>query len=493
MYYRLKEPWAFRGWKKIPFGICAMSGKMKHNHPLLMKKEPFLELLSCNGEEDIDISTFSDEGRKIITEMLKQDILEKSEKPLPPLSSYQRYHVYPARYIRSVHWSITGKCNFNCRHCLVSAPDSHHPQLPLDDCLHIVDEIAKCGIKRVDITGGEPLVRRDFEEIVKALTAHNIDNGVIFTNASLLTADTLDMLERNKQHPVFQLSFDGLGHHDWLRGVPGAEKQADAAFRLLKERKFIVNTAMCIHKENCNSLRDTVNYLAGLNVDNLRVNSPQSMGVWKQYSDKYALSEDEVWELYREYIPHFFEDGMPIGVELDGYFRCDKGKTDYKISYVHHAKSDEDWSSYRYCETTRYNMYIGPDGRLAPCMGFSDTALKEKFPSVLEHPLGELTLDSYYHDLVETRVSDLLEKNPECAKCEFLPKCCGGCMVESMTDDGDYLVPDARCCRFHKHIGEDAVRKVADEAIRKYCGESVADEQQSSDTKNADNDDHYCP
>ena len=335
-----------------------------------------------------------------------------------------------------------------------------------------MDEIAKCGVNRVDVTGGEPLVRWDFEEIVKALSERNIDIGVLFTNASLLTKDTLDMLEKHHQHPVFQLSFDGLGHHDWLRGVPGAEKQADEAFRLLKERGYTVNAAMCIHRENQSCLRSTANYLAEMNVQNLRVNAPQSLGLWKQYAEAYALTEDEVWDAYRGFIPHFFEDGMPIGVELDGYFRCEKGKTDYKVSYVHHAKDDADWSRYPYCESVRYHVYIGPEGRLAPCMGFSDTALKGKFPSVLEHPLGELTLNSFYHDVVETKVSDLLAKNPDCAACEYLPKCCGGCMVEGITEEGNYLVPDGRCCYFHKHIGEAAVRAVADAAIQEYCGEN---------------------
>lgn len=105
-------------------------------------------------------------------------------------------------------------------------------------------------------------------------------------------------------------------------------------------------------------------------------------------------------------------------------------------------------------------------------MGFSDTALKDKFPSVLKEHLGDLSLNGYYHDLVETRVSDLLEKNPGCAFCEFLPRCCGGCMIEGITDDGDFLVPDARCCYFHKHIGESAVRAVADAAIEKYCSKT---------------------
>ena len=62
-------------------------------------------------------------------------------------------------------------------------------------------------------------------------------------------------------------------------------------------------------------------------------------------------------------------------------------------------------------------------------------------------------------------MSDFLAKNPECAECEYLTRCCGGCMVQDITDDGDYLTPDKRNCYFHKHIGEAAVREAADAAI----------------------------
>ena len=135
----------------------------------------------------------------------------------------------------------TRKCNYRCRHCLVSAPNAHHPQLPLQDCLHIIREIAVCGINRVDITGGEPFLRSDFEEIVKELSSFNIDIGTVFTNASLLTEDVLQMLKKYHQYPAFQLSFDGLGHHDWLRGVEGTELEADKAFRLLQKHELQPN------------------------------------------------------------------------------------------------------------------------------------------------------------------------------------------------------------------------------------------------------------
>lgn len=461
MYFRLKKPWAFRGWKLTPYAVQAQYGSDKHKRPVFFEKQVFLDLLNCNGEEDVDPSAFSPKGQQVVKELLAHDMLEQSEDPLGAMESWQRYHIFPARYMESVHWSITGKCNFQCRHCLVSAPDAIQPQLSFDKCTYIIHEIAKCGIRRVDITGGEPLVRTDFEEIVKELSRYGIDIGTLFTNASLLTEDTLQMMHRYHQNPVIQLSFDGLGHHDWLRGVSGAEAMADSAFRLLQKYDFSVSAAMCIHKQNKDSLRATADYLAGLGVKALRLNAPQALGRWKQYAEEYALSEDEVWEIYRKYIPDYFADGMPLDIELDGYFRCKKGETDYKIGFVHHAAPDSDWRKIPLCESIRCNMYIGPDGRVAPCMGFSDTAIAEKFPSVLEVPLGKLTLEGYYHDVVYTSVADYLEKNPECAACEYLPKCCGGCMLQDITDDGDYLVPDSRTCYFHKHIGEEAVREVA--------------------------------
>ena len=472
MYYRLKEPWAFRGWKKLPFALCAMQGEHRHDEPMFMEKEPFLELLSCNGEEDVDIAALSEATRRIITGLVEGGVLEQSDTPLPPLAAFQHYHIYPSKRLRSAHWSITGKCNYNCRHCLLSASDVSQPQLSLEECLHIVDEIAICGINRVDITGGEPLLRQDFEQIVQSLSKHGIPIGVLFTNGSLVTADTLDMLERNHQHPAFQISFDGLGYHDWLRNVPGSEKRADKAFRLIKERGFQAYAAMCIHKKNKDSLRDTVNYLAGVGVEKIKVNAPQYLGTWKEYAGEYALSDDEIWEVYREYIPYYFSDGMPVTIELDGYFHCEKGKKDYKIPFVHKGAKAEDLSECPYCESVCYNIYITSDGRLTPCMGFSETALKDRFPSILEHPLADLTLDSYWNDVVQTKVSELVRKNPECAACAYLTECRGGCMVDGITDEGDYLVPDPHCCYFHRHIGETSVRDIADAAIVKSSNNS---------------------
>lgn len=112
MYYRFKAPWAFRGWKKTPYALQTQYGPESLKRPFFTK-EVFLELLDCNGEEDVELSALSRESQQIIREYMEHGYLDQSESPMEPMESWQCYHVYPSRYVESVHWSITGKCNFN--------------------------------------------------------------------------------------------------------------------------------------------------------------------------------------------------------------------------------------------------------------------------------------------------------------------------------------------------------------------------------------------
>ena len=64
------------------------------------------------------------------------------------------------------------RCNFRCRHCYMSAPHAKLGELSHDVLMQVVEQIAACGIPAVSLTGGEPLLRKVFFEIVDALRAH---------------------------------------------------------------------------------------------------------------------------------------------------------------------------------------------------------------------------------------------------------------------------------------------------------------------------------
>ena len=68
--------------------------------------------------------------------------------------------------------SITGRCNYRCKHCYLSAPSAKLGELPHETMLEIIEQLAACGVQQVSLTGGEPLVRGDWWQLVDALTRH---------------------------------------------------------------------------------------------------------------------------------------------------------------------------------------------------------------------------------------------------------------------------------------------------------------------------------
>ena len=46
------------------------------------------------------------------------------------------------RFVRTAHWSITGKCNYRCRHCYMSAPDAKLGEIDHDTMMDLARQIA---------------------------------------------------------------------------------------------------------------------------------------------------------------------------------------------------------------------------------------------------------------------------------------------------------------------------------------------------------------
>jgi len=94
------------------------------------------------------------------------------------------------RRIEYLRISVTDKCNLRCVYCM---PEQGLPWLNRSDILSyeeiaaIVRELAALGLRRVRLTGGEPLVRRDLPELVRQLAAvPHIADLALSTNAVLL-------------------------------------------------------------------------------------------------------------------------------------------------------------------------------------------------------------------------------------------------------------------------------------------------------------------
>lgn len=85
---------------------------------------------------------------------------------------------------------ITARCNNNCRHCYINLPPDDgaalHDELTLDEISQIADQAVSLGSLWCLITGGEPLLRKDFPELYRLLKSKGLLVSV-FTNACLVT------------------------------------------------------------------------------------------------------------------------------------------------------------------------------------------------------------------------------------------------------------------------------------------------------------------
>ena len=458
---RLKERFELRGWKKLPYALV----DRRALSPKFLRRDEMDALRLCNGRVDLDMGIIPAVTREQALRFERLGVVERCE-PGTVLAPGQEYRLYPSRYIRTAHWSVTGRCNYRCRHCYMSAPDAKLGELDHESVMGIVQQLGECGVRSVTLTGGEPLVRRDFLEIVDALLERGIMIPTIYSNGRLVTDELLDALEARGIRPEFNMSYDGPDYHDWLRGVPGAEGYTEAAFLRCRERGFPTGAEMCIFGDNKNSLRESVRRLANWGCRSLKVNPVGNVGAWKEGGYGQAIGMEELFGLYLDYIPQYYEDGMPLTIQMGGlFYPSPKRPGRYDIPLMRPCGEPE---TSCICGHARQVMYISAEGRALPCMALSGMELQNEFPLITELGLAKCLDDSRYMRFIDTRVSEYMEHNPACAECEYSHICAGGCRASALESDPEALFgPDPYACSLFRGGWALRIRAAAEGAISK--------------------------
>lgn len=94
------------------------------------------------------------------------------------------------RTIDYLRLSVTDLCNYRCRYCMPLegvAKRDHRDMLSLEELAEIAEACVRCGVKKIRLTGGEPLVRRGIVELCRQLRAiPGLEELCLTTNGSLL-------------------------------------------------------------------------------------------------------------------------------------------------------------------------------------------------------------------------------------------------------------------------------------------------------------------
>lgn len=451
MKYILNEPYTLRGWRGIPHTLC----KFGTTSPIMLNRDDFMFLLTCNGEVEVS----SEENAQ---EYIENGVIREAKEG-ETIKIWQKYKHYDNKYFNAVSFAPTLRCNYKCRHCF-NAKDESKPtaELTFDECMQIYDEMQECGIGTIRYTGGEPFMHPQFLELVLNAHRRGIFVNEILSNGALITREALEAIRneppaetefgrQTSLFPLIMISFDGVGKHDWLRDTPGAEEKAIAAIKLAKEYGFNVSVHVCIHKGNVDNLIETARFLDSLGVNVMRVIRVSEAPRWVQTSSEYNLPPEEYFEKMVDFFKEYHDEGLRPMLELWGVFRYFP-MYDGRLDWMPQETDMETLMKMPVCGSTRDHLHIAADKMVFPCNIMSGVmrALGEDTPKVIEMPLKDIIENSTCMNLTCSTFKDMCESDSGCAKCEYLTKCQGGCRAVGYATTGSFFGQDYMRCILYK-------------------------------------------
>lgn len=157
-----------------------------------------------------------------------------------------------------VAWEITRACALACQHCRAEAQPRRHPdELPTEQGLALIDQIAEMGVPLVVLTGGDPMLRRDLPSLISHARSRDLQ---VALSPSATPRITKARLEECREAGVgrVSISLDGstADTQDAFRGFPGVFDRTVETLELLRELGLTVqiNTTVC--RQNLDDLPD---------------------------------------------------------------------------------------------------------------------------------------------------------------------------------------------------------------------------------------------
>ncbi len=101
------------------------------------------------------------------------------------------------RPLSNLRLSVTDRCNLRCAYCMPEATYTWLPNpeiLSFEEIETLVDRFVSLGVRKLRLTGGEPLVRRELPTLIARLAKKPIDDLAMTTNGVLLTEHLADLV-----------------------------------------------------------------------------------------------------------------------------------------------------------------------------------------------------------------------------------------------------------------------------------------------------------
>lgn len=334
---------------------------------------------------------------------------------------------------------LSHRCPLQCPYC--SNPvelERAANELDTEGWHRVLDEAAEMGIHQVHFSGGEPLVRKDLEELVKhaadiGLYTNLITSGVMFTEARVN-----GLAELGLEHVQISFQDSDAANADRIGNFKNGHSKKVAAAKWIGEAGMSLTVNAVTHRQNLDHLEDIIDMSVELGAQRLEVAQVQYYG-WALKNR--AAFMPTVQQL--EWATKVVEEARE---RLKGVLVIDYVIPDY---YARRPKVCMGGWGRRF-------LNINPAGKVLPCHA-AESIPNMRFDSVTEHSLAWIWENSEAFN--KFRGTDWM---PEpCRSCDRKEIDWGGCRCQAMALTGDAANTDPACelSPYHEEIFGLAMRE----------------------------------
>ena len=317
---------------------------------------------------------------------------------------------------------LTYRCPLHCPYC--SNPlelSRYRHELDTVTWQRVLAEAAGLGVVQVHFSGGEPLVRRDLDELVGRARQLDLYSN-LSTGATLADEATLRRLkEAGLDALQISLLDSRPDSNDWLAGAPSFDKK-HRAIEVAKRLEFPVTLNVVLHRHNLDRIEEIIDLGCRWDVDRLELAHVQYTG-WAFRNRAALLPTREQVERAAEAVVQArrrLSERPAILYVLPDYFQ------QYPKACLH------GWG--------RVFLTVAPDGAVLPCQ----TA--REIPGLTFPNVREVSLETiWFHTPVFQRFRGTDWMPEPCRSCERREIDFGGCRCQAFLLTGDPAATDPVC------------------------------------------------
>lgn len=313
--------------------------------------------------------------------------------------------------LTDLFWECTLTCNAKCKHCGSNAEKKkYEEELTTEEIKSAFKQIADDMDARkilINVTGGEPLVRKDLCEVMEYATKDLGFHWGMTSNGILLNEKNIEKLKKANMETI-SISIDGLGEtHDKFRGVPGSYDTIINNIKKLKDANFVkhIQVTTVFHKKNIDEIEKLYKVMLELGIDSWRLVSMDPIGRAKE-NEELLLNGEETKRLLEFIKSNSKNKKIELLYGCPGFLGLDYEK--------------EVRRQYFYCRTGISIASILYNGDLFVC---------PNVPRLKELIQGNIRKDNF-KDVWENKYEEFRKidrtKCEECGKCEYWEYCLGG-------------------------------------------------------------------